>query len=223
MTQISLKPGEKFPEDVAQQLTLINKQYSDSNNFLAYKENIRHLFCLEEPQVTKESKLYLGGFLEGEGSLSVSCKKLSSTPCGIFLDPEFNVTQHVNGVANLYLAMCIFQTGRIYRKSGSDATLVFRIFNRKSLMEKVIPFYDKYVIPYGSDVKQRRKVNFVQLLVHFEDNKHKNIDTFVNEMLPLWDALRMQTGNKNQSFPDLEAAREYVYTFARQNQEKKTK
>jgi len=32
----------------------------------------------------------------------------------------------------------------------------------------------------------------------------------VNEILPLWFMLRMQIGQKNESFPDLESAQQFV-------------
>jgi len=42
-------------------------------------------------------KFWLGGFVEGEGSLVISIIKQDKAIYGILLQPEFNVAQHVNG------------------------------------------------------------------------------------------------------------------------------
>ena len=43
-------------------------------------------------------KFWLGGFVEGEGSLVVSITVNSRVTHGIVLQPEFNVTQHESGI-----------------------------------------------------------------------------------------------------------------------------
>lgn len=213
MSPIQLQPQESFPEELLKELTAANLSYTKTKNFPAYKQRICALFKLTEPKVTTESRLFLAGFLEGEASMNVSIKKLDTATFGVLLDPEFNITQHVNGVEILYLAMCVFQTGRITKKSGSKATLVYKIDNRQLLLEKVLPFYDDYVIPYGALSKKERKKRFLILLQAFNDGKHKDPVTFINEMLPLWDSLRMQKGQKNETFSDLEEAIEYIEQF----------
>ena len=42
-------------------------------------------------------KFWLGGFVEGEGSLVISIIKQDKVIYGILLQPEFNIGQHVNG------------------------------------------------------------------------------------------------------------------------------
>lgn len=213
MNRLLLQPQDSFPVELLKKLTDANSSYTKTKSFPSYKERICEIFKLNEPKVTDESRLYLAGFLEGEASMNVSIKKLDSATFGVVLDPEFSITQHVNGVENLYLAMCIFQTGRIIKKSGSKATLVYRIDNRKIMLDKILPFYDKYVIPYGSKAKHERKHRFWTLLQAFEQGKHKDLATFIDEMLPLWDSLRMQKGQKNETFHDIAEAVEYIEQF----------
>ena len=43
-------------------------------------------------------KYWLGGFVEGEGSLLVSIVTNSKVKHGVVLQPEFNVTQHESGL-----------------------------------------------------------------------------------------------------------------------------
>lgn len=213
MNKVKLKPDESLPKDIFDKLTNANAKYSISKDFNSYKKQIKEIFELDEPKLTDESQIYLAGFIEGEGSLNVSIKKLATARFGVVIDPEFSITQHVNGVSNLYLAMCVFNTGRLSLKSGSKATLVYRISDRTSLITKVMSFFDSYVTPYGSEAKRIRKSTFCQILVCFENRKHLNLDTFITEILPLWDELRMQKGQSNESFKSLEDAVSYVTDF----------
>lgn len=43
-------------------------------------------------------KFWLGGFIEGEGSLLISVVKSDKAPFGVLLQPEFNITQHISGI-----------------------------------------------------------------------------------------------------------------------------
>src|SRR5271169_4098753 len=41
---------------------------------------------------------WLGGFVEGEGSVCVAITKSLEAPFGILIQPEFNICQHINGI-----------------------------------------------------------------------------------------------------------------------------
>lgn len=206
-----LGPGEQIPEDLLNQLKEANDQFSKNKSFSEYKRKIENIFRLKPiPNITKPHKLYMAGYVGGEGSLNISAKKLRTARFGLMLDPEFSITQHLNSVSDLYLAMCVFQTGRIRYKSGSNATLCFIIDNRQSLEEKVLPFYENYYFPYGSEFKKDKARKFQKLLCAFREKKHLDRESFVFEMLPIWADMRMQTGQVNQSFQSLKEAQDYV-------------
>jgi hypothetical protein len=203
-------PGEKIPVEILEKLKEINNVYSKSKDFPKYMQNLSEFFKLDPIVTTTDSKLFLGGFIEGEASLNVSAKKLKTAHFGLCIDPEFSLTQHINGLNHLFAALSIFQTGRIRYKDGSNATLVFVIDNRTSLEDKVIPFYEKYVAPYASPVKMERLKIFKELILIFKEKGHLDLETFLNKVLPLWDSLRMQKGQINESFASLEEAQEFV-------------
>jgi len=46
--------------------------------------------------------------------------------------------------------------------------------------------------------------------MHIKNNDQKNINVLVNDMLPLWDLMRMQTGQINQTFASLAEAQAYA-------------
>nr|YP_009184899.1 putative LAGLIDADG homing endonuclease [Jenufa minuta]YP_009184934.1 putative LAGLIDADG homing endonuclease [Jenufa minuta]ALO63012.1 putative LAGLIDADG homing endonuclease [Jenufa minuta]ALO63015.1 putative LAGLIDADG homing endonuclease [Jenufa minuta] len=201
---------EKYDESINHKiahLKKLNDQYTKNKNFVTYFENLLSLFNVSSTVITTNHKYFLGGFVEGEGSLNVSAKKMAEK--ALMIDPEFSITQHINGVQILLLAMCIFQTGRLFYKSGSKATLVYRVDNRKSLKTKILPFFKTYVTPFSSGFKKHRVEQFEKLLILFEHGVHKSCDGMCNEILPIWDNLRMQKGQKNESFPDLASAQAF--------------
>lgn len=214
-TPFYIAPGDTVSPDIVDQLKKINENCSKSKNFKKYMQDIQTFFNLNPAIQTTESKLFLGGFIEGEGSLNVSAKKHKTAKFGITVDPEFSITQHINGVHHLYLALHIFQAGRIRYKSGSNGTLVFTIDNRITLEEKVIPFFESYVLPYASPIKSKRLQTFKKIIGVFKKDGHCDLDPFVNELLPLWDSLRMQRGQSNESFALLEDAQNHAENFYR--------
>lgn len=203
-------PGDKIQKQILEKLNEINEVFKKSKDFPKYRQDLSNFFKLDPVVTTTDLKLFLAGFIEGEASINVSTKKSQTSSFGLYIDPEFSLTQHINGVNHLFVALSIFQTGRIRYKDDSNATLVFIIDNRISLEEKVIPFYEKYVAPYGSSVKIERLTIFKELLLMFKEKRHLDLKTFLNQVLPLWDTLRMQKGQKNQSFASLEEAQEFV-------------
>jgi hypothetical protein len=209
-SSISLKPGEKISKTLLAELKTINDKYTKTKNFSEYRRSIGQLFQLTPVQINAERLRFLAGFCEGEASMSAGIKKNKTSNFKLYIDPEFNITQHVNGISNLYIALCYFQTGRIRHKVGSNATFVFTIDNRQSLKEKVLPYYKEYVNPIGSPFKVHRTEIFEKLLLLFEEKAHLNYDRMMNEVLPLWDQMRIQVGQSNQSFKSLTEAQDYV-------------
>ena len=65
-------------------------------------------------------KYWLGGFIKGEGSLTISIVKSEKAAHGILLQPEFNLAQHKNELSILNSFKSIFNNkGHILKKSGS--------------------------------------------------------------------------------------------------------
>ena len=203
-------PGTVVSKEILQRVKEINETYSKSKNFPKYMRDLAEFFKLKKPITTTESKLFFGGFVEGEASLNISAKKLKTAKFGVIVDPEFSVKQHINGICHLYAALSIFKTGRIRHKGGSNATFVFVIDNRVSLEDKVIPFFESYVVPYVSFEKVERMQTFKELLLLMKSKEHRNLEGLINKVLPKWDSLRMQQGQINQAFESLDAAQAFV-------------
>ncbi len=111
---------------------------------------------------------YVCGLVDGEGSFSVFFKKYPTLKSGWLVDPVFQVYQHQNNVEVLYLLKEVFGTGSIYRKNGKHPVMVFGIHSRRSLEEKIIPFFKKYPL-----VVKRKSFNvFCQIMELMKRKEH---------------------------------------------------
>lgn len=211
---LRLSPGIKLPEEVKNALKNANATYRKTRDFSKYTRTIQNIFGLPDfIPLTDKEKIFFGGFLEGEASICVGAKKNTSSKFGVYLDPEFHLTQHLNGSIHLFRCLCHFRTGLIRYKSKSNATLVYTLDSRESLKQKIVPFYQNYVNPYSCSSKQIRFQKWSTLLDLFDQNAHLEYDRFVNEIGEIWDELRMQKGQSNESFSSLEEFRQYVRAY----------
>jgi len=122
----------------------------------------------ERLSIQEAKKWYLAGCIEGEGSLCVSMKTMPNSRFGYLVDPEFFLYQHYSGIKMLNIAKEIFGTGSIRPKVGNENVLVFSIMSRKSLYQRVIPFYEKYM--YFS-AKLDIFTRFKEIVIAMEERK----------------------------------------------------
>lgn len=87
---------------------------------------------------------YFAGFVEGEGCFSVSIKPHKQMKFGWVVDPMFSVYQHKDNKKILELFQNELKCGYIVSKNGKPDVLVYVVDNRKTIEEKIIPFFDKY-------------------------------------------------------------------------------
>jgi hypothetical protein len=217
----SIPPGEILPDDMKKALKNANAQYVKSRDFKKYTKTLQILFGLPDfVPFTEEHTIFLGGFIEGEGSISVSAKKSKTSQFGVYFDPEFSLTQHVNGSKHLFECLCHFRTGFIRHKNKSNATLVYTIDSRETLKQKIVPFFKKYVSPYSCFVKEQRFQKWCTLLDFFDEGAHKDFKRFVYEIGPIWDQMRMQKGQSNESFVSFEDFEHYVIAHVKEKRER---
>jgi hypothetical protein len=126
---------------------------------------------------SEKFKYFLGGLIEGEASLHVSIKKQENSKFGFALDPEFCIYQHVNGLPLLNAVQKMFKTGKVFKKFSSSYVYVFVIYNRKSIKEKVIPFFEKYVLPFSCKyIFFHEYCTVIDALI---EGKHKDLKEFL--------------------------------------------
>ena len=149
----------------------------------------------ERSLISEEQKRFLAGFIDGEGSVCVSIKKHKNGKFGYLLDPEFFIYQHKSRRSILDFAKLYFGAGRIYPKVGNEDVLVFTIDSRKSLLEKVIPFLEKYM-KFSTKVEDYKK--FKKIVLSLEKKKHWNKEGMI-ELVNI--AYSMNMNGKQRKHP----------------------
>src|SRR5205823_9398120 len=86
---------------------------------------------------------YIAGYVDGEGSFSVSVQRNVSCRIGFQLVPEFHVSQNGDRAQVLELIRERLACGAIRRNSRRDRALVFVVRRRDDLLERVIPFFER--------------------------------------------------------------------------------
>jgi LAGLIDADG DNA endonuclease family protein len=86
---------------------------------------------------------YIAGYVDGEGSFSVSVQRNRSCRVGFQLVPEFQVSQNGDRAQVLELIRARLGCGYIKPNSKRDRALVFVVRNRGALLEHVIPFFER--------------------------------------------------------------------------------
>ena len=125
-------------------------------------------------------KYWLGGFVEGEGSLVISVVKTKKAPFGFLLQPEFNVAQHHSGLQILNSFKSLFdQKGQIHKKSGSLNVWVYSLKGIKNLNKFLIPFYMKYVVCYSNKYKIKEFDKFCSILNKLHNKPKYSKDQFI--------------------------------------------
>jgi len=141
------------------------------------ERNIRYIYM----NFTENYKFWIGGFIEGEGSISISIVKSDKASHGILLQPEFNVAQHKSGLNILNNLKLLFNNkGNVVQKSGSNNVWVYSIKGTSNLINIVVPFYFKYVTCYSSKFNEVEFNKFVIILNKLKEKSHHNKIEFIN-------------------------------------------
>ena len=133
----------------------------------------------DDPQGRIELRSWIVGFVDGEGSFVVSLFKSPKTKIGWQVFPEFSVSQSKKNLEALKELKRFFGCGNIYsqksgRKEKWDRLYKFCVRNRKDLLEKIVPFFQKY--PLQTKSKQRDFEIFVKVLKKLEGKKRLKIE-----------------------------------------------
>ena len=84
---------------------------------------------------------YISGYVDGEGSFSVSVQRNRTCRVGYQLVPEFHVSQNGDRAQVLELIRGRLGCGYIKPNSRRDRVLVLVVRNREALLDYVIPFF----------------------------------------------------------------------------------
>ncbi len=117
---------------------------------------------------------YIVGFTEGEGTFHVAFYKDPQMKQGIKVIPEFHINQSYLRLEILETIKKYFDCGYLKQnhvKNKKDDTYVFVVRNRDDLIDKIIPFFEKY--NFISD-KQKSFTIFKQIVFLMQSGAHSN-------------------------------------------------
>jgi hypothetical protein len=86
---------------------------------------------------------YISGYVDGEGSFSVSVQRNPTCRVGFQLIPEFHVSQNGDRAQVLELIRTRLGCGYIKPNSRRDRALVLVVRNREALLGQVVPFFER--------------------------------------------------------------------------------
>lgn len=172
--------------------------------------------------IKNSSYLYfLGGFVEGEGSNSVSISIHKDFKYGINIQPVFNVSQHKNGLELLNSFKELFNCGSVVLKSGSTDIYVYTLKGYKQIIKHVIPFLETYVQPYSC--KKEEYLVFKKICLASSEGKQKDKESLI-EMVKLAYTLQGKgkgKGRKRELFEILQIIENKTEYFNKMNTQTK--
>ena len=113
---------------------------------------------------------YIAGFTDGEGSFNVSLKKRNDYVGEWKITASFNVSQ--KDPKMLQILQQRMDCGIIKTRSF-DSLHSFDVTKPEDIIQKVIPFFQKY--PVLSDSKRKNFAIFCKIARLMENNEHKNL------------------------------------------------
>ncbi len=117
---------------------------------------------------------YVIGFVDGEGSFHVALYRDPRMKTGWKVIPEFHVSQRISSRSVLDRMVKFFNCGYVkpnHKTNPRDLTYVLVVRNRNELLEKIIPFFDKF--PLQTE-KQKDFKLFKKIVLMMEDGKHQD-------------------------------------------------
>jgi LAGLIDADG endonuclease len=133
---------------------------------------------------------YIAGYVDGEGSFSVSVQRNRTCRVGFQLVPEFHVSQNGDRAQVLELIRERFGCGYIKPNSKRDRALVLVVRERRALLASVIPFFER--VPLLS-TKREDFETFARIVRQMALGHHRTLAGF-GELLEL--ALSMNGGGR---------------------------
>lgn len=143
---------------------------------------------------------FLAGFVEGEGSMSVSVSVNNKFKYGINIQSVFNVTQHKNGMSILNSFKELFEGGSITAKSGSPDIFVYTLKGYKNIIKSALPFLESCVCPFSC--KMEEFSIFKQVVIASSEGKQRNKETLI-ELVKLCYLLEGKGKNRKRALSEI--------------------
>ena len=127
------------------------------------------------PKNIESLNYYLAGFVDGEGSFSVTIHKHKAR-FGWVIDPIFQVYQHKDNAFVLYVFKKTFLCGYVSEKGGNPSCYVYCVDSIQQLKDIVIPFFDQHPL-IGE--KHENFSLFKEIVLRLSERKHFTKQGFI--------------------------------------------
>ena len=142
-------------------------------------------------QIPEKIGWYLAGFSDGEGSFNVSLRKKYDYRIEWQIVLMFNVSQR--DISNLVLLKRYLGCGRLQHRK--DGVHYFVVGNNQSIVERVVPFFNKFY--FFSSSKKKNFSLFKQIVYLVEANEHLHPEGF-KKIVALREELNKGRGRKRK-------------------------
>ena len=143
---------------------------------------------------------YIAGFVDGEGSFSVSLKPHANMKYGWAVDPVFQVYQHRKNAGILEIIRDTLKCGYIKPKSPRSDVMVYIVDNRRTLVEKIVPFFDRHKLLSS---KYEDYLKFREILERMERKEHLTPDGLL-EMVRIAVSMNDHGKRRTYTYEDVE-------------------
>ena len=145
---------------------------------------------MSNTSVSQDVCWYLSGYADGEGSFCISFSPRNKLRTKIEIRPSFSVSQNSDRSEVLKIFQQVLDCGTI-RPDRSDKTLKYEVRSLNDLIEKVIPFFERYLL------KSSKKYDFVLFSQVCNILKRKNLNSSdLNDIIQL--ATQMNISGKRK-------------------------
>jgi len=111
---------------------------------------------------------YITGFVEGEGCFSISIFKDKRYKMKYQVYSSFTIQLHISDLPLLKKIQKTLQCGKIFYNKR-DNTVNYKVYKRSHLLNKIIPFFEKY--PFHGNKKKSFDI-FKQIMELISSGKH---------------------------------------------------
>ena len=162
-------------------------------------------FGKDQIQKKKLNPNYVSGFIDGEGSFSVSIGKHLTLKRGWEVRPEFEIELRADDQNILEQVLITIGAGRIYDCSydryGWYPHVKYKITNRSDMIEYLFPFLDKHPL----QAKKAKAYKIFKQIVLMSVKKQHLTDRGFEKIVELRNQLRLM-GKKSKTFGNREGA-----------------
>jgi hypothetical protein len=145
---------------------------------------------------------YIAGFVDGEGSFHIAVHRHPTVKCGWQMIPEFHVSQRGESKIVLDLIRETLQCGYVkenHRTNPRDTTWVYVVRAHQDLMNKVIPFFERFSL---RTAKQFDFLKFSQVVNGIAVGKHKSREGF-EELLQIAFSMNCSGAYRKRSIKEI--------------------